>query len=374
MKLHWIIAAAFGGLSFCLAADRAPKLPADEQAIVEKLPRIPAGLNGAYSIKKHPSKSIVATYTYTIEAPLLKATEWTVFFPAAPTLPSQRIVGVRTTPVATEVRDLSPLNRPLLRVDAKVPMAATAQGVRVVMRVDAELIARRLVARIDGAADVPNLSIADRRLALRPTQVLDYPKAKFAEWMTDNKLPRGKNEGEIDYARRVYQHIVRNIDYKYEPRQIRQASFLCGESATDCGGMANLFVSALRSQGVPARTLAGRWAMSAEPEKPGSRVIYYQEHVKTEFFAQGVGWVPADLSSAVLHDKSPEKLHFFGHDRGDFLTWHIDSDITYDTVRFGTKHAALLQLPTYWAAATGSFDDLRGVQDWHVESRPSQRE
>lgn len=366
----WIVAV----VSLWSAADRAPKLPADEQAIVEKLPRIPAGLNGAYSIETKPSKSIVATYTYTVEAPALKATDWIVFFPEAPTLPSQKIVGARTTPTATPVRDLSPLNRPLLRVDAKVPVAATAQGVRVMMRVDAELIARRLVARTAGAAEVANLSTADRRLALRPTLTLDYPNAKFAEWTTENQMLRSKDEGEIDYARRVYQQIVQNVDYKYLPSQLRQASFLCGESATDCGGMANLFVAALRSQGVPARTLAGRWAISAEPEKPGSAVIFYQEHVKAEFFAQGVGWVPADLSSAVLHDTSPEKLHFFGHDRGDFLTWHIDSDITYDTVRFGTKHAALLQLPAYWAAGTGSFDDLRGFQNWHVESRPTQRE
>ena len=39
-----------------------------------------------------------------------------------------------------------------------------------------------------------------------------------------------------------------------------------------------------------------------------SGVEYFQWHVKAEFFARGVGWIPVDCSSAILHDKTPERL------------------------------------------------------------------
>ena len=49
-------------------------------------------------------------------------------------------------------------------------------------------------------------------------------------------------------------------------------------------------------------------------------VRYFQEHIKAEFYAQGVGWVPVDLSSAVLHDTSDAKLRYFGNDAGRHAT------------------------------------------------------
>ena len=99
----------------------------------------------------------------------------------------------------------------------------------------------------------------------------------------------------------------------------------------------------------PARSgAAGR--ISAEPGKTLANLPYYQIHVKAEFFARGVGWVLVDLSSAVLHDKSPQGLRFFGNDPGDFIAFHVDSNLVVDSQLFGAKSVANLQTPSLWVA------------------------
>jgi hypothetical protein len=131
-----------------------------------------------------------------------------------------------------------------------------------------------------------------------------------------------------------------------------------------------LFVTALRSQGIPARILAGRWARSAKPGDQIGALDYYQEHVKAEFYAQGVGWVPADLSSAILHDPSPAKLDFFGNDCGDFLTFHLDDNLSFDSLQFGVKTMQFLQRPAYLAKGSGNFKNAVIRETWTVTPLP----
>lgn len=131
---------------------------------------------------------------------------------------------------------------------------------------------------------------------------------------------------------------------------------------SDCGGLSVLFVAAMRSQGIPARALVGRWAISATHGKHSDD----QEHVKAEFFAQGVGWAPVDVSSAVLWDKSTDKLEYFGRDKGDHLAFALDTDVAIDTRYFGVKKVTWLQSPCYWATGAGSFAGEITEEDWKV--------
>ena len=84
-------------------------------------------------------------------------------------------------------------------------------------------------------------------------------------------------------------------------------------------------------------------------------VKYYQQHVRAEFYAAGVGWVPVDLASAVERDPSPAGLRFFGHDRGDFLVLHIDPILRVDTLFFGEKTLPWLQGVHYWGAGRAAW-------------------
>ena len=131
-----------------------------------------------------------------------------------------------------------------------------------------------------------------------------------------------------------------------------------------------LFVSLMRSSRIPARCLAGRWAKSADAPKATQGLPSQQEHVKAEFFVTGVGWVPVDLSSAILHDKTEGGLTYFGSDPGDFLVLHVDPDLDVDTVHFGVKHFHWLQFPTWWVVGQGSLKDHRETMSWKVKRLP----
>jgi transglutaminase-like putative cysteine protease len=201
------------------------------------------------------------------------------------------------------------------------------------------LIQRKEDSPPDAVSKLPD---PDRALFLRQSAHFNYQSTEVVRWMLKNALARKPDEDEVDFARRVFQFVVRNFQYEYLGEQNRSASNVCTTGKSDCGGLAVLFCTVMRSQGIPARTLAGRWANSAKPDEKIGRVSYFQEHVKAEFFAQNVGWVPVDLSSAVLHDRSAEKLAYFGNDRGDFLTLHLDNDhaARHRSLRSPPHHAA----------------------------------
>lgn len=170
----------------------------------------------------------------------------------------------------------------------------------------------------------------------------------------------------MDFARRVFRAVTQGWKYDYQPGQDRQVSKLTAVKGTDCGGMCLLFTAALRANDIPARLLAGRWAESSRPGEAVGGVAYHQAHVKAEFFAAGVGWVPVDPASAVLHDQSKEGVRYFGNDAGDFLTLHIDSDLLVDTHHFGKKTLPWLQGIAFWVAGGGTFDKPVTTEKWEV--------
>jgi hypothetical protein len=344
-------------------------LQAGEHRIVQSLPIVPPGLNRAYCMEKARSRMISAAYTYSVLAPNLSAKEWVMFVPQPPNLPSQAVTNARTSPHGSIFKDLSPRHQPLFcaRIQAAAPFGD--QGITLRLLFDAELFSRRLVqtgSGCSGGRSVEQLANEERWLSLRPTGQFDYPAKSLQMWSAARGLVRGSDEGEIDFARRVFQTVAVSFHYEFLGEQNRSASYVAQIGKSDCGGLCNLFVALLRAQGVPARTLAGRWSMSANPGQRIGNVIFIQEHVKAEFFAQGVGWVPADLSSAVQYDRSPQKLLHFGNDSGNFVTFHMDSDLTFDTLFFGTKTMTLLQKASYWASGSGSFDGVTISEDWTV--------
>lgn len=334
----------------------------------ESLPRVPAGLNAGYSLETKPSVMLQARYTVAVEAPRVRAREWTLFVPRPPDLPSQRILGSDTLPGGEVLADRSPLRRPLHRTTITVTRPGQESSVRMAADTRARLFSRKLVRR-EGAAVVPDLPEHERRAHLAETAHFQHGSVTVRRWMDEAGLRRREGEGEVDFARRVFRHIVTRFGYEYLGEQDRSASFVCRTGKSDCGGLAVLFATVLRAEGVPARTLAGRWAKSADPAEKLGAVDYRQEHILAEFFAQGVGWVPADLSSAILHDHSPDKLAHFGNDPGLFLTLHVDTDLMVETPRFGVRRMPLLQRASYWAWGSGSVDGAVVRETWNVSLR-----
>jgi transglutaminase-like putative cysteine protease len=345
--------------------DTATVITAEEDRVIAALPVVPPDLNRKYALKVEPSKNVTAVYTCKIHAPRLSATNWIFFAAVPPNLTGQRLSRATMPPAGTAVADLSPLRRPLLRAEVAARNDSQRRDAAVEARYEVELLRRRLVAAGKERSAVPNLTAGQRRLALRPAGLCDYTKGSFQDWMARRGLTRGAKEGEVDFGRRVFQFIAKNFRYEYlGDEQDRSLANVTAVKKSDCGGLCILFIAAIRSQGIPAHALVGRWAISATHGKHGDS----QEHVKGEFFAQGVGWVPVDLSSAILYDKSPEKLEYFGRDPGDHLAFCVDTGVPIDTHYFGVKTITWLQSACYWATGVGNFEGETEEEDWKVEA------
>jgi hypothetical protein len=173
-------------------------------------------------------------------------------------------------------------------------------------------------AKVGANASKPTLSPLEKSLASGKRGLVDTKAQELVEWINARQLTREEPEGEIDYARRMFVAIVQDFEYEFTNNMDWRLNYICSRRKSDCGGLCLVFVSALRRAGIPARVLVGRWAKSAEVDEKLAGKKYFQSHVKAEFFAQGVGWVPVDLAMAVVHDKRSDGLNYFGNDSRRF--------------------------------------------------------
>ena len=325
-----------------------------------------------YGLVRTPAQTVQGTYSFDVRTPKLAAKEWIVFAAQVPELPGQTNVRSTLLPGGVPYRELSDRSRDLLR--ARIPATAEARKHHLSGSVEwratlyARHVERRTPGRTYGAPSVAPQRELQRATA--ETKLLDFSQDAFQAWLDEHRLRIRKREDALDFGRRAYLAITRSKSYDYAQEMNRQASHVCDVEATDCGGMCVLFAAAMRANDVPARILFGRWARSAVPNDTLREVPYLQQHVKAEFYVDGLGWIPVDLSSGVLHDKSAEGLRYFARDPGDFLTVHVDPDLTIDTIHFGKKDVPFLQSFHYYVTGTGKFEDVTVTTDWKVEKVP----
>jgi hypothetical protein len=136
---------------------------------------------------------------------------------------------------------------------------------------------------------------------------------------------------------------------------------------SDCGGIASLFVATLRASGVPARTLAGRWAASAKKDEKVGGLPFYQTHVKAEFHADGVGWVPVDPTGGVGQGAKVDDF-YFGREGGDFLTMSLPIEHEFEVKGLGKQKVEGSQGISYWALGKGNLK-VKDSEDWQVAAR-----
>jgi hypothetical protein len=329
-----------------------------------------AGPNPAYWIKPGAERNIEAelTFSHRYSANFM-ATEWNIFAASPPELPGQTKVQAALEPGGQMDVESSPLRRTVLSARLTPKMGPFAQQFTAKVRYQATLRARQMLPLRPGDRPpaAPVLTAAEEKAGLASSALCNFDSTEFKKWLDDRKLRRAATEDEVEFGRRAFLAVSRGYAYDYKPAQDRHVSKLATAKETDCGGMCLLFVGAMRANGIPARVLAGRWAMSARPGEQLNGVAYYQYHVKAEFFVRGVGWVPVDLASGRLHDKSKEGLLYFGNDPGDFLTMHIDTDLVVETTRFGKKTLSFMQGVHFWVA--GKPGDERGTSEesWLVK-------
>lgn len=334
-----------------------------------------------YVLETQPAQRIEAVLTQEIRAPGLEADEWVAFIARPIDLAGQTQVEVKSVPNGIEVTDLSDLKRPLMMIRAPGKQSGAKDTFKVVAKYQATLHSRvlRRVGASEGTtrakppatADLGQAAIAlsdhERQQWLTRSSHFDFESGALQEWIKTNDLMRDDDECEIDFARRVFSTIKTGFKYDYRAEMDRRASSVCTAKTSDCGGLSVLFVSALRANNVPARVLVGRWALSSKLGEHLNGIRYHQCHVKAEFFAENVGWVPVDMSSAILHDAGGDGMQYFGRDRGDFITMHLDPDIVVNTMHFGHKQTPWLQGVTFWVTGQGNLDKLSTEENWTVK-------
>jgi hypothetical protein len=322
-----------------------------------------------YALEIGESKRVAAVLTYNVSCPQLSATRWIIFAAVAPELPGQEKATTVLSPDGIAVTEKSLLRRKLLM--ARVPITNTdlLTAVPIQVSYEATLRSRRLNALPPDAKPMnpPILSPEDRKFYLAEHGQIDFRQAAFKKWLQGEKLVRSSDQDDLEFARRAFLRIRSQMTYEYNAHMDRRASAVCNKGKSDCGGLSVLFVSVMRANGIPARTLYGRWAESAKPDEMLGDEPYYQTHVKAEFFAEGIGWIPIDMSLAVKDDKSEEGLAFFGVDKADFITFHVDPDMSLDTGLFGVEPVDNVQRPAWWAAGRGSPNPFRAAEKWTVK-------
>jgi len=313
-----------------------------------------------YVLEEKPSRHIHATLSTDIALPNGQVDEWYLYAPEFPNLPSQREMRTTFEPAGQIVRDESALKRPLFLTR----LTDHRKEVRTVLTIDGTLYSRQL--RVLGAgqtAPVVKELLPDQvQYFTRVSPTSDIETAVFRNWMQRNGLTRAASESELAFAHRVFAFIVHHNTYQW-PTDNHTATQVCTTGKSDCGGLSALFTGVMRANGIPARLLGGRWASS---QKPGNKTGDYGNwHVKAEFFAHGVGWVPVDGSSA-LSDPDGENT-FFGHDHGDHVAFVLDEDMVVNSFISGPQKVPLIQGIIYWWRGRGNGDNSRFDDLWTVQ-------
>lgn len=341
-------------------------------AFVLLLEQVPLAAQApTHKIEATDQQTVNATITYEVRTTNFAVTRWTAFLPEPPELPSQTKVKATSTPTSKVVAEKSPLARKIRLIDVPVPNPAPGARLPLRLNIQATLRARKLVPLKEGekAPRVMPLTAVEKKYYLGPTQQVDFDSTAVREWLDAKGLRRKKEESPLEFAPRVLEVLRETFEYRYNPLEGKRASEACQRTATDCGGMTFLFVSAMRANGVPARVLVGRLAKPRKPESKPSDPEYDQPHVRAEVYVAGIGWVPVDPAFAVTHKRQPVS-EFIGNDTGDLLVLHVDVDLRLP-LPGRERTADVLQIgPYYWATGRGTFDGTLEPTGWDVKTTP----
>lgn len=162
--------------------------------------------------------------------------------------------------------------------------------------------------------------------------VFNWHDNVFQNFLHTSGLRRQPHEDEIMFARRAQQWLAINMAYTPVSQLSKAggAASLCTQRETDAAGHAVLYVSILRANNVAARVLIGRWVSSD---------IQPADHVRAEFFADNVGWVPVETI------EKGESLYFGSDPKAPFVITSFGEMTSSFRIASSTTHAFKDRLP-----------------------------
>lgn len=320
--------------------------------------------NEPYHLVREPGRKLELVLEGSTLAPNLKASRWIVVSAQPSDHGFHEVLSTRLEAWTDDPEDVqvakpyveeSPDQRPMFR--AEVPAGEVTDKLHYKLVIEIQATTTRLEPG-RGKTRPPKLKSREKARLTARTDLHDYDSKRVQDWMAKHELERDRGESDLAFGYRVLDAIAEEMTYAFPPRfPKRLASQVIEECASDCGGLSALFVSVLRSNDIPARVLVGRWTGESQPEEP-------QNHVKAEFYADGVGWVPIDGSGAVSWKNGA--LDAFGIDRGKFVVMHQGAELVVDTKLFGKQNLTWCQGASTWASGSGDFSGVSYPSRWIV--------
>ena len=77
--------------------------------------------------------------------------------------------------------------------------------------------------------------------------------------------------------------------------------------------------------------------------------------------------IPLAVASAIVGDPNGAGAEFFGQDRGDFITFHIDFDLIVASDAFGKQTLPWLTFGC-WVRGSGAMEGQSVREDWQVKA------
>jgi transglutaminase-like putative cysteine protease len=145
------------------------------------------------------------------------------------------------------------------------------------------------------------LSSSERKDYLQPDVLVPITglPAELAIKVTEGKtLP-------LDKARAIYDYVFTTMKYDKTGTGWGHGDVLyaCDTKKGNCTDFHSLFIAMARSQGIPARFEIG---FPLPADKHSAEIAGY--HCWSDFYVDGKGWIPVDISEAWKH---PEKREYF---------------------------------------------------------------
>jgi len=250
-----------------------------------------------------PVETVSFTTATHLYAPQGNISEYVVFAAIPPDFghqhpgPSALLVNGRTF-AADRISEKSPCHGQLFYARVPAINLADHTNIAVTVRYQVTLVGRHLKPG-SPAKPVAQLRPEEREVALRANAGLDFKTPKFGEWLDKNGLRRRADETAILFGRRACDFAGHHLKWVWPPERAK-LSVACWFTTGDCGSFSQLFVGIMRANGIPARSMVGGWV------SPGKGPIKGQGHVKSEFYADGVGWVPVDANNLQFGEEQPE--------------------------------------------------------------------
>jgi transglutaminase-like putative cysteine protease len=143
------------------------------------------------------------------------------------------------------------------------------------------------------------------------------------------KVTRDKAEP-IDKARAIYDYVFTTMRYDKTGTGWGHGDVLyaCDAKKGNCTDFHSLFIAMARSQGIPARFEIG---FPLPADKHSGEIAGY--HCWSDFYADGKGWIPVDISEAWKH---PEKRdYFFGAHDSNRMQFTMGRDLLLSPAQEG---------------------------------------